>query len=152
MPIVNLILSAIGGAIWFWVRNNPREAFDTAKDVATTVRNAPRRLAFRRQTKGHPVEGIDDDRIAIGTIAQAFIELDDLPTKEQRDKVFFALRSKLRCSDEEAQEIQTLSRWLIDQCNGPQQALSRTARLARRAVVGARWVPADAGGPPRRLV
>lgn len=128
MPILILILTGFGGAIWWWIRNNPREAIDTAQDVATTIRNAPRRLAFRRQTKAHPVEGIDDYRIAIGAIAQAFVELDDLPTKEQRQTLHTMLRSKLRCSEEEANEMEILGRWLIDQCNGPSQAISRLSR------------------------
>ncbi|MEP4196650.1 MAG: hypothetical protein ABJL99_13555 [Aliishimia sp.] len=128
MPILILILSAIGGAIWWWAKQNPRDAIDTAQDVVTTIRNAPRRLAFRQQTKGHPVEGIDDSRIAVGAIAQAFLELDGLPTQEQRQTLFAALRTKLRCTEEEAREIETLGRWLIDQCNGPSQAISRLAR------------------------
>ena len=99
MPIVMLILSVVGGAIWWWIKNNPRDAISTAQDVATTLKNAPRKLAFRRQTNAHPVEGIDDLRIAIGAIAQAFVELDDLPTKDQRDQVHFMLRSKLGCDE-----------------------------------------------------
>lgn len=128
MPIILLILSALGGALWFWARNNPRDAINTAQDVVTTLRNAPRRLAFRRQTKGHPVEGIDDPRIAIGALAQAFIELDDLPTKDQRQQLHGMLLNKLRCAEDEAEEIEVLGRWLINQCNGPSQAISRLAR------------------------
>ena len=64
LPIVILILTAIGGAIWWWARNNPREALRVASDAATTLKNAPRRIAFRRQTQEHPVEGIDDLRVA----------------------------------------------------------------------------------------
>lgn len=139
MPFIILILSAIGGAVWWWVRNNPRDAIHTAQDVATTIRNAPRRLAFRRQTKGHPAEGIDDHRIAIGVIAQAFVELDDLPTKEQRDLVHVVLRSKLRCSEDEVEEMEVLGRWLIDQCKGPSQAITRISRRLFKIDGDASW-------------
>ena len=128
MPILILILSAVGGAVWWWIRNNPRDAIGTAKDAVTTIKNTPRRLAFRRQTKEHPVEGIDDRRIAIGAIALAFVELDDLPTKDQRQMLHVLLRSKLRCTQEEAQEMEVLGRWLIDQCKGPSQSISRLSR------------------------
>ena len=128
MPILILILTAVGGAIWWWVRNNPREAIHTAQDVATTVRNAPRRLAFRKQTKEHPVEGIDDPRIAVGAIAQAFAELDDLPTKEMRDRLHMLTRSKLRWSEEEAHEMEGLGHWLVEQCQDPNQAIVRLSR------------------------
>ncbi len=128
MPIVILILTAIGGAIWWWVRSNPREALDLAADAVTTARNAPRKLAFRKQTKEHPVEGIDDPRIAICGIAQAFIELDDLPTREQRDKLHVDVRTKLRASEEEAEEMEVLGRWLVGQCNNPTAAVTRLGR------------------------
>ena len=139
MPIVMLILSVVGGAIWWWIRNNPREALDTAQDVATTLKNAPRKLAFRRQTNAHPVEGIDDTRIASGAIAQAFVELDDLPTKDQRDMVQVMLRSKLRCDEEQAQEIEVLGRWLIEQCKGPSQAITRLSRRLFKIDGDASW-------------
>ena len=132
MPILLAILTALGGAIWRYIRSNPREAVDTVADVATTLANAPRRLAFRRQTTAHPVEGIDDARIAICAIAQSFIELDDLPTAEQRKKLHVLLRSKLRCDDEEAQEMEVLGRWLMTQCNGPSEAVTRLDKRLRR--------------------
>jgi hypothetical protein len=99
-----------------------------AQDAVTTVRNAPRKLAFRKQTNAHPVEGIDDPRIAICTIAQSFIELDDLPTMDQRKKVHVQLRTTLGCSDEEANEMEILGRWLMNQCQGPEQAITRLGR------------------------
>lgn len=128
MPIVILILSAVGGAIWWWVRNNPRDAMYVAQDAVTTIRNAPRRIAFRRQTGEHPVEGIDDPRIAICAIAQAFIELDDLPTQEQRQRLHVLVRTKLRCTEEEAEEMEILGRWLMTQCNGAVPAIPRLGK------------------------
>lgn len=139
MPFVILILTAIGGAIWWWIRNNPRDAFDAASDVATTVRNAPRKLAFRRQTNAHPVEGIDDYRIAVCAIGQAFIELDDLPTKDQRQLLHVSLRSKLRCSEAEAEEMEVLGRWLVTQCNGAKPAISRLGRRLNKIDGDASW-------------
>lgn len=139
MPIIIAILAALGGAVWWWVRNNPREAIHTAQDVATTIKNAPRKLAFRRQTNAHPVEGIDDPRIAICAIAQAFLELDTLPTLEQRKQLHMLLRSKLRCSDEEADEMEILGRWLLTQCNGARQAVPRLARRLKKLDDGTAW-------------
>ena len=132
MPVIMVILGAVGAAIWWWIRNNPRDALDAAQDMATTVVNAPRRMAFRKQTNAHPVEGIDDPRIAICGIAQAFIELDDLPTKDQRDKLHVLLRTKLRCDEAEAEEMEVLGRWLQGQCQNPEAAITRLARRMRK--------------------
>ena len=85
MPIIILILTTLGGALFWWVRRNPDQAIYAAQDAVTIARNAPRKMAFRKQHNAHPVEGIDDPRVAICALAQAFIELDDLPTVEQRD-------------------------------------------------------------------
>lgn len=139
MHIVLLALTAIGGAIWWWVRANPREAIGTAADLATTVRNAPRRLAFRKQTNAHPVEGIDDPRIAITAIAQAFIELDTLPTKEQRDLLAYAMSGELDCTAEEVTEIEVLGRWLVTQCQGAELAVPRLARRLKKIDDGRSW-------------
>jgi len=139
MPIILLILTAIGGAIWWWVRNNPRDAIHAAQDVVTTVRNAPRKLAFRRQMNAHPVEGIDDPRIAICAIAQAFIELDDLPTKDQRQHLHLMLRTKLRCDEAEAEEMEVLGRWLLTQSNGPKPAIPRLGRRLNKIEGDASW-------------
>lgn len=139
MPILIAILTAIAGAIWWWARNNPRDAIHTAQDVATTIKNAPRKLAFRRQTNAHPVEGIDDPRIAICAIAQSFLELDTLPTIEQRNQLHMLLRSKLRCTDEEAQEMEVLGRWLVTQCNGAREAVPRLGRRLKKIDEGREW-------------
>ncbi|WP_373635369.1 hypothetical protein [Yoonia sp. SS1-5] len=132
MPIIILILSTLGAAIWWWVRSNPRDALDIAGDTVTTVKNAPRRLAFRRQTNIHPVDSIDDPEVAVGTMAMAFLGLDDLPTKDQYDRLHVLLRSKLRCSEDDAKEIQVYGRWVIQQCGGELEAFNRVARRLKK--------------------
>lgn len=137
MPIMILILSVLGGALWYWVRNNPRDAIHAAQDAATMIKNAPRKLAFRKQMNAHPVEGIDDPRIAICAIGQCFIELDELPTLEQRKRTHVTLRTVLRCT--EAEEMQVLGRWMMTQCNGPVQAITRLGRRLFKIDGGASW-------------
>lgn len=128
MPIIIAILTLVGGAIWWWVRSNPRDALSIADDAVTIARNAPRKIAFRRQTKEHPVQGVDDPRLAVATIAQAFLSLDDLPAKEDRQRLHVALRQRYRLSAEEAEEMETLSRFLIQQCQGERETISRVSR------------------------
>jgi len=139
MPIIMLVLAAVGGAIWFWIRNNPREALDVAQDAATTLKNAPRRMSFRRATNQHPVEGIDDPLVLVGVIAQCFVSLDDTPTKDQYDLLHVQLRTHLRCSEEDAQEMQVFGRWIADQSGGPETAVPRLSRRLRKVDGNASW-------------
>lgn len=139
MPILLAILAAIGGAIWWWVRANPRDALSIADDAVTIARNAPRKIAFRRQTKMHPVEGIDDPRLAVATIAGAFLGLDDLPTREDRDRLNVILRKTYRLDTETAQEMAVLANWLQGQCGGASETVSRVARRLFKLEGDASW-------------
>ena len=111
----------------------------SSQDAATTLRNAPRRLAFRKQSNKHPVEGIDDPKIAICAIAQSFLELNDLPTSEQRHHLHVLLRSKLRCAEEEAKEMLVLGRWLMTQCKSAEAAIPRLAHRLYKIDDGHSW-------------
>lgn len=132
MPILIAIIAAIGGAIWLWARNNPRDAIDTAIDVAQTAKNAPRRFAFRRQTNQHPVEAIDDPETAICALLQGFLELEALPTADQRKVLHRLIRAQWRLSEEEAVEMEAHGRWLISECGSPAQAMSRLGRRLKK--------------------
>ncbi|XDA97197.1 hypothetical protein AB1M95_13890 [Sulfitobacter sp. LCG007] len=113
MPFLILLVSLVAGAIWWWMRRNPREALDIAQDVVTTAANAPRRFAFRRQTNLHPVDGIDDARLAAAALAISYLELDDLPVKEDRDRLYVLLRARFRFDEDEAQEALVFGRWVV---------------------------------------
>ena len=76
----------------------------------------------------HPVESIEDPRLAIAAIANAFIEPDDLPTAEHRQLLQVQLRSKLRADADEAEEMEVLGRWFMSECGGADPAIARLSR------------------------
>lgn len=90
-----MAILGIIGAAYFWTQRarNARDMLGDVGDMANDVRLAARRFGFTRKMNVHPVESIEDPRLAI---ANAFIELDDLPTAEQRQLLQVQLRSKLR--------------------------------------------------------
>ncbi|MDW4498688.1 hypothetical protein R5H30_11895 [Sulfitobacter sp. D35] len=114
------------------MRHNPREAIGVAQDAVTTAVNAPRRFAFRRQTGQHPVDGIDDARLAVAVIAMAYLELEDVPTQDDLDRLYVLLRSKLRLDEEEANEAQVFGRWVVAQCASPEPAISKLDKRLRK--------------------
>lgn len=133
---MHILIAAAGIAlaIYFFVirtRNAANVASDVV-DMANDVRLAARRFGFIRKTNQHPVDGIEDARIAMAAIAVSFLELDDYPTKEARSALLVALQSEFGISKEDAVEMTVLGRWLMNECGRPDAAVSRIARRLNR--------------------
>ncbi len=129
---MHIIIGILGilTAVYFFViraRNGSNMAGELI-DVAQDVRAAARRFGFRRQTNIHPVEAIEDPTLAIGAISTAFLEMDDLPTNEQRDAMNRALREELRLDADAAQEVAILGHWFVSECGGPVPAVTRLSK------------------------
>lgn len=129
---MHIVLGLIGlaTAAYFLVVRARRgaEMAGELMDVADDIRAAARRFGFRRHQNVHPVETIEDPRLAIGAIATAFIALDDLPTAEARDTLDLHLRRHLDLTAEDAQEIEVLGQWFVSECGGPLMAVPRLAK------------------------
>ncbi|MFK7940855.1 MAG: hypothetical protein AB8B82_15850 [Roseovarius sp.] len=126
------IIAALGIAltVYFFVvraRNAGHMAGELV-DMASDVKAAARRFGFKRRTNVHPVDTIEDPRLAIGAIATAFLEMDDLPTKNQRDALHRSLRQQFDLDAEAAQEITVLGHWFVSECGGAQPAIDRLSR------------------------
>ena len=129
MPVLIVILGILAGLyLWFQRAKHARDVVGDVADMANDVRLAARRFGFRRQTNLHPVESMEDPRLAIATIATAFLELDDLPTAEQRQRLAVQLRAHLRADADEAQEMEVLGRWFMSECGGAEPAIARVSR------------------------
>lgn len=129
---MHIVIAAVGLLVTIYVffiraRNTGHVAADLT-DVANDVRLAARRFGFRRQTNVHPVETIEDPKLAVGAIATAFLELDDLPTREQRAALQGALRDAYGLDGKGAEEVTILGHWFVSECGGPEQAITRLAR------------------------
>jgi hypothetical protein len=129
MPFI-LSLIAIAGAAYFWFNRaqNAKDAAVDLLDAANDVRLAARRFGFKRRTNVHPVDDIEEPAVAIATIATAFIELDDLPTQEQRNQLSVQLQYQLNQDPKSTEELMVLGRWLMQQCGRPDAAISRVTR------------------------
>lgn len=129
MPVVIAILGALAAVYFFVIRTrNAANMAGEVLDVANDVRLAARRFGFRRQTNIHPVETIEDPIIAVASLGAAFIELDDLPTREQRDALSAALAKQGKMTLNDADELTVLGRWMTGECGTADQAVSRLSR------------------------
>jgi len=131
MPIILALIAALTAVYFFVIRaRNTADMANEVFDAANDVRLAARRLGFKRKNNIHPVENIENANLAIASIASAFLELDSLPTADQRSQFLIQLQSVFHINKEEAEELSVLGRWLFMQCNSPHAAISRiTKRL-----------------------
>jgi len=129
MPVLIALAGiAIAALVWYQRARIARDMVGDLSNVATEVRLAARRFGFRRKTNIHPAESIEDTRLAVATIATAFIELDDLPTQEQRQRLTIQLRKVFQTDAGGAEELEVLGRWLMNECHGPVATITRMSR------------------------
>ena len=105
MPIT-LGLIVLGMIVYFVllrVRRGSRMVAEVI-DMPTDVRTAARRLGYKRRTDVHPVDGIDDPKLA--RVVQHGMARDI----------------------EQARNMMVLGHWLVRTCGGAKDAVSRLAR------------------------
>jgi hypothetical protein len=129
MPFLIALLGAIAAAyVWYARARNAAEMTQELANVASDVMSAARRFGFRRKQNLHPVESLDDTNVAIGALGVAYLELDGLPTAEQRGTLVRAMQTHCYLDHPGAEEALILGRWLVSESQGPQMAVPRLAR------------------------
>lgn len=129
MPALLGLLGAIAVAYFWFVRmRNAAEITHELADVASDVMAAARRLGFRRRYDTHPVESVDKPDLALSALSLAFLELAGLPTAEQHAALQRSLQSNTGQSLKDTEESLILGRWLINECNGAEPAITRLSR------------------------
>lgn len=133
MPVIGAILAAAAAVIFYMIRarNAAYVARDLA-DMATDVMGAARRYSFRRRADIHPVEAIEDARLAAAALSVAFFELDRLPSAEGQAVLKAALSRHLAREYSEAEDMMVMGHWLTAQCGTPQAAITRLAKRVAR--------------------
>ncbi|MGB7270842.1 MAG: hypothetical protein WBC90_15125 [Albidovulum sp.] len=129
MPYIVGLLGLVAAA-FFWA-SRARDAARVTHELsnmAGDVLGAARRFGFRRRANTHPVENIDDPKLAIGGVGLAFLELGGLPSREDQDALIAAFENRLGLTPAIAEEIMVLGRWLVNESGGPQSAINRIAR------------------------
>lgn len=132
MPFL-LGLLAMAGVVYFWMRR-ARNAADMAgevADMAGDVISAARRFGFRRKANIHPVEALEDPRLAIAGAGVAFLEIGALPTEEQYKALARSFAAQFAATGAEADEALIMGRWLSQQSGGGATAFSRLLKRLR---------------------
>ncbi|MFV0492688.1 MAG: hypothetical protein ACK5M4_12800 [Pseudorhodobacter sp.] len=142
MPYL-LGLLALAGAVYFWMVR-ARNAADMAgemADMAGDVMAAARRFGFRRKTNIHPVDAVEDPRLAIAGAGVAFLEIGALPSEEQYRELARSLETRFTMTTGEADEALIMGRWLSQQSNGGAPAFTRLLKRLRNLQGGEGFDP-----------
>lgn len=129
MHILLGLLALIGGAgYWYWRARNAAELGGDLLNAANDVRLAARRFGFKRKSKIHPVDSIDDARVAGAAIVAALVRQAGRLTPQQEDDWLLQMQSKFNVDKAEAKELSVLGDWLVGQCATPSNAVPRISR------------------------
>ena len=129
MPYILGLIGIVTAAYFLVIRaRNAAEMTSELAGVASDVMAAARRFGFRRKYNGHPVDSIEDPNLAIGGLGVAFMQIGGTPTEEQKSALLGSLQSRLRVSAQEAEELDVLGQWFVNECNGPAQAIPRLSK------------------------
>lgn len=129
------LLAAAG--FWLWRIRMAGEAARELTNMASDVLGAARALGFRRRANIHPVESVDDPDLAITAITMAFLELDGLPSREDQQALAGSLTRQLATTRTKVEEMMIVGRWLVNECQGPQPAVTRLSKRLNRLDNGA---------------
>ncbi len=133
MHILIGLLALIGAGV-YWAMRTRNAANATAElgNMAVEVAAAARRLGFRMRHDEHPVDSLSDPKVALAGAAVAFLELSDLPSRDEQDALLRALQSNLDATKKEAGEMMVLGRWLVQECGSPDAGLKRLAKRLKK--------------------
>ena len=129
MPYILGLIGLVTAAYFLVIRaRNAAEMTNELAGVASDVMAAARRFGFRRRKNLHPVESIDDPNLAMGGLGVAFMQIGGSPTEQQKNGFLVSLQSRLGVTVQEAEELDVLGQWFVNECNGPSQAIPRLAK------------------------
>ncbi len=133
IAIIGLLVAAL---VWY---NRMKQAGHVAgelKDAANDVRLAARRFGFKRRTNVHPIDALDDARLAAAGIVAATSQMDSLWDQSMSDAMVQQAQSVFEVGLDEAEEMVVFARWIADQGGNPHEAVRRMARRLKQLAGG----------------
>ncbi len=129
MHILIGILTLVGGiAFWVWRTRNAASVAREFIDVADDARAALRRFGYRRVAGKHPLDVVEDSRLAAAGILVAFAKMDGDYTREQMKVIQEECARVFEASDKDAEQMTAYGRWLAHQLANPDEVIRRLSR------------------------
>lgn len=129
MPFVLFLLAVVSGAaIWYYRARAAAEMSSDLLDAASDVRQAAARFLYKRKYDIHPVEAMDDPRLAGAGIVYAVANLSGPVTAEQLRTMNLQFQSVFGAAKEETDDMVIFARWIVSQCRNEGEAVRRLSR------------------------
>lgn len=133
MHVLIAMAAVFGGLmLWYWRLKMAREAAGELADVANDVRLAARRFAYKRRQSSHPLDCVDDPRLAAAGIALAVAGIDQPLSRSELQAMHRGARELFTATEAEAADIVAFGRWIAGQANSPEEAVRRLTKVIRR--------------------
>ncbi len=122
------LLAAIG--VWAWRLRMARQGLDAAADIARTVANAPRRMAFRYKAGQGGLDLIDDPREAAAIMMmQVALARGGHLTPRQSDVIEAEIREHFDYTPGEAEDLAAHAAWVSQTCPPAKDTMTRLSRM-----------------------
>ena len=129
MPVLVFILGILAAAgIWYYRAQAAQRTATDLLDAANDVRLAARRFGCRRKSNVHPVDSIDDARLAAAGIVHAVASMGAPLTQESERAINLQFQSVFGADKTEAAEISTFGAWIARQCGTKSEAVRRLGK------------------------
>lgn len=126
MPVIIAILGAIAAAaFWYFRIRAVRDVAGNVLDAAGDARSLFRALGFRQRANAHPVDCIEDAKLAAMGIVAAIAEMDGPLSEREINTMTQQAQSVFGVDLKEAGEIVAFGRWIAGQCGSRSEAVRR---------------------------
>lgn len=129
--LIAVVSAIIAAGFWMYRIRAAKDAASEMFEMANDVRLAAKRFAYKRNHKTHPIDGVDDARLAAAGIMAIAAEMDGAITKAELDVMKDQAVTVFNCTDADADEFIIFGRWLASQGNNRSET---TRRLIKRVL------------------
>jgi hypothetical protein len=128
--LLGLLTLLVGIGVWVWRLRMARQGLDAAADIARTVANAPRRLAFRYKAGQGGLDLIDDPREAAAIMMmQVALARGGRLTGRQSDVIEAEIREHFDYTPGEAEDLAAHAAWVSQTCPPARDTMTRLSRM-----------------------
>jgi len=134
---MHILIAALGilAAIGYWIYRiqNAAHGVKSIGEAATDIQAAARRFGFRQKANRHPVDGVDDPRVAATTLLILVAADDGSLSMAEQNEIQQQVSTVFGASQAETIELFQFSRWLSEQTRNPddmaRRLIKRTLQL-----------------------